>query len=158
MTNPPTYDKSHPDVTNQIRRGLSPGFVEYGPLYTEVPSWNTSRIIIIWDLSPRFVIYGEYPRFDKSHPYMTNPSTPRWVGKTQAVLSTNERPRNWPCDLFSANHKARFHHFKSCKGSPLLKYSVEVCHLDLSNMGKCLAHIDKTEKLQLFATSTFTVP
>ena len=80
---------------------------------------------------------------------MTNPSTPRWVGKTQAVLSTNERPRNWPCDLFSANHKARFHHFKSCKGSPLLKFAVEVCHWDLSKMGKYLAHIDKTDKLQI---------
>jgi hypothetical protein len=32
MTNPPTYDKSHPDVTNLILRYLSPGFVEYGPL------------------------------------------------------------------------------------------------------------------------------
>ena len=34
--NPPTYDKSLPDVTNQIGRSLSPGFVEYGPLYTTV--------------------------------------------------------------------------------------------------------------------------
>ena len=87
MTNPPTYDKSHPDVTNQIGRSLSLGFVEYGPLFTTVLWWNTSRIIIIWDLSPRFVIYGEYPRFDKSHPYMINPSTPRWVLKiTRSAL------------------------------------------------------------------------
>ena len=99
MTNPPTYDKSQPDVTSQIRRGLSPGFVEYGPLYTEVPSWNTSRIIIIWDLSPRFVIYGEYPRFDKYHPYMTNPSTPRWVEKnTSSALDQWEASKltMWP--------------------------------------------------------------
>ena len=58
MTHPPIYDKSHPDVTVQIGRCLSPGFVEYGPLFTEVLWWNTSRIIIIWDLSPGFVIYG----------------------------------------------------------------------------------------------------
>ena len=39
-----------------------------------------------WDLSPRFVIYGEYLRFDKSHPCMTNPSTPRWLGKNTSSL------------------------------------------------------------------------
>ena len=33
---PPIYDKSHPDVTNQIGRSLSLGFVQYGPLYTTV--------------------------------------------------------------------------------------------------------------------------
>ena len=136
MTNPPTYDKSHPDVTDQIGRSLSLGFVEYGPLYTTVPSWNTSRIIIIWDLSPRFVIYGEYSRFDKSHPFMTNPSTPRWVGKRQAVFSTNERARFWSCDPFSTNNKAQFLDLKTLKGLPLqknsqwgLSYMGGVCHI-----------------------------
>ena len=136
MTHPPIYYKSHPDVTDKIRRCLSPGFVGYGPLFTEVLWWNTSRIIIIWDLSPRFVIYGESPRFDKSHQFMTNPSTPRWVGKTQAVFSTNERARFWSCDPFSTNHKAQFLDLKTLKGLPLhkntqwgLSYMGGVCHI-----------------------------
>ena len=59
------------------------------------------------------------------------------------MLSANERPGNLSCDVFSTNHKARFHHLISSKGSPLLKFSMEVCHLVLSNMGTSLAHIDE---------------
>ena len=131
--------------------------------YTEVLWWNTSRIIIIWDLSPRFVIYGEYPRFDKSHPCMTNPSTPRWVGKTQAVFSTNERARFWSCDPFSTNHKAQFLDYKILKGLPLQKIHNRVCHIwvgfvisgwDLSYVGGFVIYGYKV----IFATYFITVP
>ena len=50
------------------------------------------------------------------------------------MLSANERPENRSHDLFWTNHKAWFHHFKSSKGSPLLKFSMEVCHLVLSTL------------------------
>ena len=128
-TNPTHIWRTPPYMTN-------PGFCRiWAPIY-----WGTvmkwSRIIIIWDFSPRFFIYGEYTRFDKSQPCMTNPSTPRWVGKTQAVFSTNERARFWSCDPFLTNHKAQFLHLKTLKGLALqknsqwgLSYMGGVCHI-----------------------------
>ena len=38
---------------------------------------------------------------------------------------------------------SRFQSFISRKGSPLLKFSMGVCHLGLSNMGMSLPHIDR---------------
>ena len=78
-TNPTHIWRTPPYMTN-------PGFCRiWAPIY-----WGTvmkwSRIIIIWDFSPRFFIYGEYTRFHKSQPCMKNPCTPRWVGKNTSSL------------------------------------------------------------------------
>ena len=50
------------------------------------------------------------------------------------MLSANERPGNLSCDVFLTNHKSRFQSLISSKGSPLLKFSMEVCHLVLSTL------------------------
>ena len=71
-----------------------------------------------------FVIYGEYPPIDKSHPLGTNPNPSQWIVKMGRKFSTNEKLWNWSCDTFSANHRSLFKYFKSLKGNPLQIYFI----------------------------------
>ena len=84
-------DKHRPiwSITSGWDLSYMGGFVIYGWVLSNMGSYilrPRHEIRREWDLSPRFVIYGEYLRFDKSHPCMTNPSTPRWLGKNTSSL------------------------------------------------------------------------
>ena len=63
-------------LTSNIKWGCHKVFVKYGPYTLRVRDLQRRES---WDLSPRFVIYGECPNIDKSHPFMTNPNPPQWV-------------------------------------------------------------------------------
>ena len=95
-----------------------------------------NEFILYWSLQSihlRFVTllvtYGECPHKDKFHWFMTNPYPASGWWYKQAIF----KPMRG--DIFLNNQEDLFCHLKNCNGSPLLKYSIKVCHLDLSDMG-----------------------
>ena len=73
---------------------------------------------------------GILPICDKSQ-WQTPTLLTSWR-KIWTISSTNERPWNWSCDGFSANHRARFQESQNHKGYPLqniLGFFIGICHI-----------------------------
>ena len=107
-------------------------------LFATLPEWNIGKSPFhsgsianypIWQ-TPVFVNMGILPICDKSQ-WQTPTLLTSWR-KIWIISSTNERPWNWSCDVFSANHKARFQEFLNHKGYPLqniLGFFIGICHI-----------------------------
>ena len=65
----------------------------------------------LWAATPYWKIPNDYDK----------PLFCKWLMKYPVYFLTNERPWNWSCVTFSANHKARFQNLFNLKGYPLQK-------------------------------------
>ena len=84
-----------------------------------------------------------------SLPILTNPThlwkkpyPACWWRNIKLIFLINERSENLTCYIFLTNHKAHFNFFYYYfRRSPFLKYYMEVCPYNLSNMGTSLPYV-----------------